>query len=244
MLSNWVLTCTADPMATPLSCPWLKYDALSPAPSHRFSHRRPFTYITTMSPEDSAYASSPVNQRANSQITRLSTTSDRKQTRSTVSRPFDLPRHMLIHAKDKEDLWVFGPYPILKTPLKVSSAYTSMFQCPFPEYGHKTLQKSNLETHIRIQRVSVHYFSSFIHFGSVIVPMSFFPTDWGVILHLPIRPPCIGTRNENTTPTSKLAYLGYKFLNIASGTFNKLLDWFEPPSWNSREMQVRPQAPK
>ncbi|KAJ7071723.1 hypothetical protein B0H15DRAFT_88425 [Mycena belliarum] len=50
----------------------------------------------------------------------------------TVKRPSDLPRHMLTHAKNKEEL---------------------MFQCPFPECGHKTLQRSNLETHIRIQCV-------------------------------------------------------------------------------------------
>ncbi|KAJ7775691.1 hypothetical protein DFH07DRAFT_88232 [Mycena maculata] len=48
---------------------------------------------------------------------------------TTVKRPSDLPRHMLTHAKNKEDF---------------------MFQCPFPECSHKTLQRSNLETHIRI----------------------------------------------------------------------------------------------
>ncbi|KAJ7124499.1 hypothetical protein C8R44DRAFT_783592 [Mycena epipterygia] len=47
----------------------------------------------------------------------------------TVTRTSDLPRHMLTHAKNKEDF---------------------MFQCPFPDCGHKTLQRSNLETHIRI----------------------------------------------------------------------------------------------
>ncbi|KAJ7196980.1 hypothetical protein GGX14DRAFT_472434, partial [Mycena pura] len=47
----------------------------------------------------------------------------------TVGRNSDLPRHMLTHKKNKEDF---------------------MYQCPFPECGHKTLQKSNLETHIRI----------------------------------------------------------------------------------------------
>ncbi|KAJ6473156.1 hypothetical protein C8R45DRAFT_407897 [Mycena sanguinolenta] len=47
----------------------------------------------------------------------------------TLTRAADLPRHNLTHAKDKEKF---------------------MFQCPFPECGHKTLQRSNLETHIRI----------------------------------------------------------------------------------------------
>ncbi|KAJ6544321.1 hypothetical protein B0H19DRAFT_1170352 [Mycena capillaripes] len=47
----------------------------------------------------------------------------------TVKRASDLPRHMLTHAKNKEEF---------------------MFQCPFPECGHRTLQRSNLETHIRI----------------------------------------------------------------------------------------------
>ncbi|KAJ7015770.1 hypothetical protein C8F04DRAFT_1171744, partial [Mycena alexandri] len=48
---------------------------------------------------------------------------------ATMKRPSDLPRHTLLHAKNKEEY---------------------MFQCPFPECGHKTLQRSNLETHIRI----------------------------------------------------------------------------------------------
>ncbi|KAJ7983142.1 hypothetical protein DFH06DRAFT_1467017 [Mycena polygramma] len=47
---------------------------------------------------------------------------------TTVKRASDLSRHMLTHAKNKEEL---------------------MFQCPFPDCGHKTLQRSNLETHIR-----------------------------------------------------------------------------------------------
>ncbi|KAJ7235291.1 hypothetical protein B0H12DRAFT_148988 [Mycena haematopus] len=47
---------------------------------------------------------------------------------TTLTRAADLPRHNLTHAKDKEKF---------------------MFQCPFPECGHKTLQRSNLETHIR-----------------------------------------------------------------------------------------------
>ncbi|KAJ7342606.1 hypothetical protein DFH08DRAFT_874603 [Mycena albidolilacea] len=74
--------------------------------------------------EDSTYTSSPPkpdqdpNRRATCTTCGL-----------TVKRPSDLPRHMLLHAKNKEDF---------------------MFQCPFPECGHKTLQKSNLETHIRI----------------------------------------------------------------------------------------------
>ncbi|KAF8173884.1 hypothetical protein K438DRAFT_1940138 [Mycena galopus ATCC 62051] len=46
----------------------------------------------------------------------------------TLTRAADLPRHEKTHASNKEDF---------------------MFQCPFPDCGHKTLQKSNLETHIR-----------------------------------------------------------------------------------------------
>ncbi|KAJ7093158.1 hypothetical protein C8R44DRAFT_399692 [Mycena epipterygia] len=45
-----------------------------------------------------------------------------------MKRNTDLPRHMLIHAKDKEEF---------------------MFACPIPGCTHKTLQKSNLATHIR-----------------------------------------------------------------------------------------------
>ncbi|KAJ7066472.1 hypothetical protein C8F01DRAFT_703056 [Mycena amicta] len=48
---------------------------------------------------------------------------------TTVGRASDLSRHMLTHKKNKEDF---------------------MYSCPFPDCGHKTLQKSNLETHIRI----------------------------------------------------------------------------------------------
>ncbi|KAJ7184596.1 hypothetical protein C8R46DRAFT_1064556 [Mycena filopes] len=46
----------------------------------------------------------------------------------SLGRAADLPRHMLIHAKDKESL---------------------MFRCPMEGCGHSTLQKSNLATHIR-----------------------------------------------------------------------------------------------
>ncbi|KAJ7213256.1 hypothetical protein C8J57DRAFT_1397745 [Mycena rebaudengoi] len=52
---------------------------------------------------------------------------------TTVKRTGDLPRHMLTHAKNKEEL---------------------MFQCPVPECGHRTLQRSNLETHIRTHTAS------------------------------------------------------------------------------------------
>ncbi|KAJ6630334.1 hypothetical protein B0H10DRAFT_2208004 [Mycena sp. CBHHK59/15] len=45
-----------------------------------------------------------------------------------LRRNTDLPRHMLIHAKNKESL---------------------MFTCPMDGCGHQTLQKSNLATHIR-----------------------------------------------------------------------------------------------
>ncbi|KAJ7684323.1 hypothetical protein DFH06DRAFT_1462677 [Mycena polygramma] len=46
----------------------------------------------------------------------------------SLRRTTDLPRHMLIHSKDKESL---------------------MFRCPMDGCGHSTLQKSNLATHIR-----------------------------------------------------------------------------------------------
>ncbi|KAJ7131675.1 hypothetical protein C8R43DRAFT_1024248 [Mycena crocata] len=45
-----------------------------------------------------------------------------------LRRNTDLPRHMLIHSKDKQSL---------------------MFTCPMDGCGHQTLQKSNLATHIR-----------------------------------------------------------------------------------------------
>ncbi|KAJ7700738.1 hypothetical protein B0H17DRAFT_1176646 [Mycena rosella] len=45
-----------------------------------------------------------------------------------LRRNTDLPRHMLIHSKDKQNL---------------------MFTCPMDGCGHQTLQKSNLATHIR-----------------------------------------------------------------------------------------------
>ncbi|CAK5279133.1 unnamed protein product [Mycena citricolor] len=45
-----------------------------------------------------------------------------------LRRTTDLPRHMLLHSKDKESL---------------------MFRCPVEGCGHSTLQKSNLATHIR-----------------------------------------------------------------------------------------------
>ncbi|KAG2149320.1 hypothetical protein DEU56DRAFT_59759 [Suillus clintonianus] len=45
-----------------------------------------------------------------------------------ISRKGDLPRHMRTHAEDKEAL---------------------MHACPFPNCDHKTLQKSNMQTHIR-----------------------------------------------------------------------------------------------
>ncbi|KAG2139043.1 hypothetical protein DEU56DRAFT_332969 [Suillus clintonianus] len=45
-----------------------------------------------------------------------------------ISRKADLPRHMRTHAEDKEAL---------------------MHACPFPNCDHKTLQKSNMLTHIR-----------------------------------------------------------------------------------------------
>ncbi|KAJ6615467.1 hypothetical protein B0H10DRAFT_2220313 [Mycena sp. CBHHK59/15] len=71
----------------------------------------------------SATASSPVSETEPSKRVTCATCG------ATVKRSSDLPRHMLTHAKNKEDL---------------------MFQCPIPECGHRTLQRSNLETHIRI----------------------------------------------------------------------------------------------
>ncbi|KAJ6488661.1 hypothetical protein C8R47DRAFT_1215873 [Mycena vitilis] len=47
---------------------------------------------------------------------------------ASVKRPNDLPRHMLLHATNKEEF---------------------MFTCPVEGCGHSTLQKSNLNTHIR-----------------------------------------------------------------------------------------------
>ncbi|CAK5275960.1 unnamed protein product [Mycena citricolor] len=47
---------------------------------------------------------------------------------ASIGRTSDLQRHMLTHAKNKEEL---------------------MFQCPYPDCKHRTLQRSNLETHIR-----------------------------------------------------------------------------------------------
>ncbi|KAG1832207.1 hypothetical protein EV424DRAFT_1313676, partial [Suillus variegatus] len=46
----------------------------------------------------------------------------------TISRKADLPRHMRTHDEHKEAL---------------------MHACPFPNCDYKTLQKSNLQTHIR-----------------------------------------------------------------------------------------------
>ncbi|KAJ7871500.1 hypothetical protein B0H14DRAFT_217308 [Mycena olivaceomarginata] len=46
----------------------------------------------------------------------------------TVKRPTDLPRHMLIHAPNKEEF---------------------MYTCPIEGCSHQTLQRSNLNTHIR-----------------------------------------------------------------------------------------------
>ncbi|KAF7328722.1 Transcriptional repressor CTCF-like [Mycena venus] len=46
----------------------------------------------------------------------------------TVRRPADLPRHMLIHAPNKEEF---------------------MYTCPVEGCSHQTLQRSNLTTHIR-----------------------------------------------------------------------------------------------
>ncbi|KAJ7476852.1 hypothetical protein B0H11DRAFT_1302440 [Mycena galericulata] len=72
-------------------------------------------------------ASSSSPQKSDSDANRRATCST---CGATVKRSSDLPRHMLTHAKNKEEF---------------------MFQCPFPECAHKTLQRSNLETHIRIQ---------------------------------------------------------------------------------------------
>ncbi|KAK7053738.1 transcriptional repressor CTCF-like protein [Favolaschia claudopus] len=73
------------------------------------------------------------NTTLNASTSRRSETDTTRRTCATcgiiLARSSDLPRHMLTHAKNKEDL---------------------MYGCPFPECGHKTLQKSNLETHIRI----------------------------------------------------------------------------------------------
>ncbi|KAJ7166038.1 hypothetical protein C8R46DRAFT_1275567 [Mycena filopes] len=75
---------------------------------------------------NNAYAGSSSNSRPEPDATRRATCTT---CGATMKRPSDLPRHTLLHAKNKEDF---------------------MFQCPFPECGHKTLQRSNLETHIRI----------------------------------------------------------------------------------------------
>ncbi|KAJ7747765.1 hypothetical protein B0H16DRAFT_916588 [Mycena metata] len=47
---------------------------------------------------------------------------------ASMGRIADLPRHMLLHAKNKEEF---------------------MFTCPVAGCTHQTLQKSNLDTHIR-----------------------------------------------------------------------------------------------
>ncbi|KAF7298314.1 Transcriptional repressor CTCF-like [Mycena kentingensis (nom. inval.)] len=71
-----------------------------------------------------------------------------------IRRSTDLPRHMLVHSKDKSAL---------------------MFRCPVDGCGHSTLQKSNLATHIRTHtRAKPHKCPEILKSG---VPCAFVTAD-------------------------------------------------------------------
>ncbi|KAJ7030006.1 hypothetical protein C8F04DRAFT_1368282 [Mycena alexandri] len=122
---------------------WWRFSGLLPAPHHPATFH-PFVFLPSWRlPTLSMARSTPQNKSESS----ISTTCD--QCGASMRRIADLPRHMLLHAKNKEEFMFTCPVAVRIQLLSVDALHYLNSNEFIKGCTHQTLQKSNLDTHIR-----------------------------------------------------------------------------------------------